>query len=132
MKTQYPTTGMFETAPLPWKYDNRTRNVLAADGSIVCLNGDSVFGWSVIGEGIVKLANSTAGIEIGTLIEALQTKLSTTSITIGEAEQARRGELIARNLYLKRSIVDSTRWKTAWGAKTSQELFRILEEEVIL
>lgn len=55
---KYPTGGMFNRAPLPWKYDCHTRNIIAADGSVVARNGDSVYGDPAIGEGIVKIVNS--------------------------------------------------------------------------
>lgn len=49
---------IFQTAPLPWRYDSQTRNVIAADGSIVCRNGDDVYGVPEIGEAIVKMFNA--------------------------------------------------------------------------
>lgn len=59
----YHKTGMFENAPLPWRYDNATRNVIAYDGSIVCRNGDDVYGYPEVGEGIVKLINHVGSLE---------------------------------------------------------------------
>ena len=54
---EYPKTGMFQNAPLPWRYDAKTRNVIALDGSIVCRNGDTVYGYPEVGEGIANIAN---------------------------------------------------------------------------
>lgn len=53
-----PQPGIFADMPLPWSYDEKTRNVLAADGAIVCRNGDEVYGNSKIGESIVKVFNA--------------------------------------------------------------------------
>jgi len=51
-------SGIFKHAPLPWRYDSNTRNVIAADGSLVCRNGDDVYGVPEIGEAIVKVFNA--------------------------------------------------------------------------
>ncbi len=57
---------MSEHSPLPWRYDPQTRNILAADGSIVCRNGDSVHGYPEIAERIVQSVN-THGLLVGAL-----------------------------------------------------------------
>jgi hypothetical protein len=48
---------VFAKMPLPWRYDQQSRNVLSADGAIVCRVGDSVYGDPEIGETIVKTFN---------------------------------------------------------------------------
>jgi hypothetical protein len=50
--------GIFAHYPLPWRYDNWTRNVVDAHGAIVCHNGDSVFGEDDVGETIVRVMNA--------------------------------------------------------------------------
>lgn len=54
----YPTAKPFDSAPLPWRYDAVTRNVVAADGAIVCRIGDSVYGDPALGETIVRQFNA--------------------------------------------------------------------------
>lgn len=49
---------IFDEMPLPWRYDKNTMNVIAADGAIVCRNGDSVYGNPHIAEWIVDAANA--------------------------------------------------------------------------
>ena len=57
MTSKKPQEGIFKEMPLPWRYDATTRNVLSADGAIVCRNGDNVYGDPRIGEAIVKVFN---------------------------------------------------------------------------
>lgn len=53
---------------------------------------------------------------------------ATTEIT--EAEEARRGELIAKALRLKRDREYPDRYPTDWGTKTNLGLYRMLKRIV--
>jgi len=43
---------------------------------------------------------------------------------LNEAEEARRGALLAKILRLRRDRQDRDRWQTDWGTKTDLGLFR--------
>lgn len=47
-----------------------------------------------------------------------------------EAEETRRGELIAEVLGLRRNPREQDRWLTTWGTKTSIGLFRTMKRLV--
>lgn len=57
-KKNMNTKSTFDEMPLPWRYDKKTMNVIAADGAIVCRNGDGVYGNPNVGEWIVNAANA--------------------------------------------------------------------------
>jgi hypothetical protein len=56
------------------------------------------------------------------------TTMTTNEMT--EAEQARRGEMIAAALKLKRDKDYPDRYQTEWGTKTALGLFRILKRMI--
>ena len=47
-----------------------------------------------------------------------------------EAEQARRGQMIAEALNLRKCFEHADRWRTDWGTKTSLGLFRTLKRMI--
>jgi len=50
----------FSNAPLPWRYRDDTRDVVASDGSVVCKAGDTVSDGYLSGPLIVQIASRIA------------------------------------------------------------------------
>lgn len=48
-----------------------------------------------------------------------------------EAEQARRGKIIAQALHLKHDREHPDRYQTDWGTKTDLGLFRMIERIIL-
>jgi len=57
--------------------------------------------------------------------EANQAEVLNSVLT--EAEEMRRGNLLAHVLKLRRDVEYSDRWQTEWGTKTALGLFRSVE-----